>query len=81
MTDCGSIPGLHEAAVRAYRGVHDFRKRLGTRLPCDGRAVVFDCALADPEIGSNVLAGVSHPDEVEDLTLACGQRLDTLNGQ
>jgi hypothetical protein len=43
--------------------------------------VVLDRALADPEIGGNVLAGMSCRDEVENLTLACGERRDALDGE
>ena len=44
---------------RSDRRAEQGRKRLRACLPHDGRAMVVDRALADAEIGGDVLAGVT----------------------
>ena len=52
------------------------RKGLRAGLPHDGRTMVVDGALADAEIGGDVLAWVTSEDEIQDLALTRGQAGD-----
>ena len=54
---------------RSERRADQRRKGLRAGLPHDGRAMVVDRALADAEIGGDVLAGMAGEDEVQDLPL------------
>src|SRR6187402_2929792 len=53
------------------------RKGLRAGLPHDGGTMVIDRALADAEVGGDVLAWMAGEHEVEDLPLTRGQAADT----
>jgi len=55
-----------------------FRKRLGTSPLHDRSAVIFDSALADAQISSNVLARLTGENQFHDLALSNGQAREAL---
>src|SRR2546421_11427629 len=58
------------AGVGGERQADQRRKRVGPGLLHDGRAMVLDRALADAEIGGNVLARMTGEHQLHDLALA-----------
>ena len=58
------------ASGRRNRQSDQSRKGLRPRLLHDGSAVIVDGALADAEIGGDVLARITRQHEIHDLTLA-----------
>ena len=61
------------AWVGGERQADQRRKRMRAGLVHDGGAMVLDRALADAEVGGNVLAGMAGEHQLHDLALACGQ--------
>src|SRR5437762_11885948 len=69
-----STERLHQRAwVGGEREADQRRKRVRPGLLHDGRAMVLDRALADAEIGGNVLARMTGEHQLHDLALAPGQ--------
>jgi hypothetical protein len=58
---------------RSERRAHKGRKGLRASLPHDGRSMIVDRALADAEIGGDVLARVTGEHELQDLALTRGE--------
>jgi hypothetical protein len=61
------------ARVGGERQADQRRKRVRAGLLHDGGTMVLDRALADAEIGGNVLAGMAGEHQLHDLALARGQ--------
>ena len=71
---CRSAERLRRGArVGGERQADQRRKRVRAGLLHDGGAMIFDRALADAEVGGDVLAGMAGEHQLHDLALARGQ--------
>src|SRR5271157_2726315 len=68
--------GKGQIAAAVDCGVDQRRQVPGACFSANRGAMVFDGALADAEIGGDVLARVARDHEVHDLVLPLGQRGD-----